>query len=102
MKKEIITEYGNYKCNHSIRNVPKFILQCFMKFLGVEIRKGTSKETLCNFITKYYEYEKNSKDKIPLHQVLKKESKESKENRLCGSKFTEKDWNKMKERFSKI
>ena len=88
MKKEIITEYGNYKCNHSLRKVPKFVLQCYMKFLGIEIRKGTSKETLCNFITKYYEYEKKSK--------------ESRENRLCGSKFTEKDWNGMKEKFSRI
>ena len=102
MKKEIITEYGNYYYDNSIEKVPKFVLQCFMKFLGIEIRKGTSKKTLCSFLQKYYNYENKSKKKIPLHEVLKKETKESKENRLCGSKFTEKDWNRMKEKFNKI
>lgn len=102
MKKEIITQYGNYNCNHSIQKVPKFVLQCFMKFIGIEIRKGTKKDTLCNFISKYYEFEKKYKKKIPLHQLLKSESQESKENRLCGGKFTEKDWNKMKDKFNKI
>ena len=103
MKKEFITEYGTYHCNSSLKKIPKFILQCYMKFLGIEIRKGTTKETLCSFITKYIENEKNSKKKnIPLHNCLKNESEEMRKNRLYGSKFTEKDWEKMKEKWEKI
>lgn len=103
MKKEFITEYGIYKCNSSLNKVPKFILQSYMKFLGIEIRKGTSKETLCSFIDRYLDFEKkNSKKEIPLHKCLKYESKESKENRLYGCKFSEKDWNKIKEKWKKL
>lgn len=102
MKKEFITEYGIYKYNSSLNKIPKFILQSYMKFLGIEIRKGTSKETICSFINKYIEFEKKNVKEIPLHKCLKYESKESKENRLYGCKFTEKDWNKIKEKWEKL
>lgn len=103
MKKDLITEYGTYHCNSSINKVPKFILQCYMKFLGIEIRKGTRKDTLCFFISKYFENEKKSKKKsIPIHKCLQNEPEEIRKNRLCGSKFTEKDWNKMKEKWGKF
>ena len=103
MKKEFITEYGTYHCDSSIHRIPKFILQCYMKFLGVEIRKGTRKDTLCSFISRYIENErKNKKKEIPIHKCLQHESEESRKNRVCGSKFTEKDWNKMKDKWEKI
>lgn len=103
MKKEYITQYGNFYTKHSIEKVPKFVLQCYMKFLGIEIRKGTKKKTLCDLISKYQEYEKNVKNKkIPLHQLLEKESKDSRENRLCGGKFTEKDWKKIGDKIKRI
>ena len=103
MKKDLITEYGTYTCNSSVHKIPKFVLQCYMKFLGVEIRKGTRKETLCSFITRYIENEKKyGKKEIPIHKCLFHESKESKKNRLYGSKFTEKDWDKMKKRWEKF
>ena len=36
-------------------------------------------------------------------KYLKKETKESKENRLCGAQnLQKKDWNRMKEKFDKI
>lgn len=97
---KLITQHGIVNCKENLDSIPKYILQSYLHFMGVECGRKTTKKELCNFITNFKKFETDIKHlkKIPLTEFLSKETNNERNIRLKGGCLSEKEWKTIHEK----